>query len=203
MTGHREKPPAAPAARGRGRRPSAEVRADALRAAGEMLLESGMRGFTIEGVASRAGVSKMSLYKMWPSKGALALEGYFLVVEHALAFADTGDIRADLTDQLHAFVALLTETAAGATLRDLIGHAQSDQHLLSLYQEKYSGPRRALAVERMERAKSAGQLRADLDCESVVDQLWGACYHRLLLPDQPLTAAFADVLIRNLFDGLR
>jgi hypothetical protein len=32
----------------------------------------------------------------------------------------------------------------------------------------------------------------------VVDQLWGACYHRLLLPDEALDDAFVDALIGNL-----
>jgi hypothetical protein len=36
----------------------------------------------------------------------------------------------------------------------------------------------------------------------VVDQAWGACYHRLLLPDQPLTDDFADALVADLFDGV-
>jgi len=47
-----------------------------------------------------------------------------------------------------------------------------------------------------------GQLRANLDPETVVDQLWGACYHRLLLPDQPLTDEFVDALVDNLFGGI-
>lgn len=50
-------------------------------------------------------------------------------------------------------------------------------------------------------ATGRGQVRADLNAESVVDQLWGACYHRLLLPDQPLDEAFADTLT-NLFHGI-
>jgi hypothetical protein len=33
--------------------------------------------------------------------------------------------------------------------------------------------------------------------------MWGACYHRLLLPDQPLTETFADALVQNLMAGLR
>jgi hypothetical protein len=31
--------------------------------------------------------------------------------------------------------------------------------------------------------------------------LWGACYHRLLLPDHPLSDDFVDALLRNLFRG--
>ena len=63
-----------------------------------------MGAFTIEKVARRSGASKMTIYKWWPSKGALALDGYFHKVEPQLAFPDTGDIEADLRTQLHAFV---------------------------------------------------------------------------------------------------
>jgi Tetracyclin repressor-like, C-terminal domain len=54
----------------------------------------------------------------------------------------------------------------------------------------------------LRRAQERGQVRADVDPEVVVDQLWGACYHRLLLPDQPLTEEFADALVRNLVRGI-
>ncbi|MGX5360017.1 TetR/AcrR family transcriptional regulator [Kocuria sp. KH4] len=178
------------------------MRAEILAAAGTLLLESGMGAFTIEAVAARSGASKMTIYKMWPSKGALALEGYFATVEDTLAFRDTGDIRADLTTQLHAFIDLLTASPAGEVVRELIGHAQTDLDLRAQYLRTYSGPRRKLAVQALTRAVDRGQLRHHLDCESVVDQLWGACYHRLLLPDQPLTHAYVDHLITNLFDGI-
>lgn len=36
-----------------------------------------------------------------------------------------------------------------------------------------------------------------------MDQLWGACYHRLLIPALPVTDAFATSLVRNLMHGLR
>ncbi len=188
---------------GRGRRPTEQVRREVLQTAGELLLGNGMGGFTIEKVAARSGASKMTIYKLWPSKGALALEGYFTTVESTLRFPDTGDIRADLRSQLHAFIDLLTQTNAGRVLAELIGQAQTDPDLMSAFLATYSGPRRALAVQRLDAARAHGQLRADLDAESLVDQLWGACYHRLLLPNQPLDMAFADTLLDNLFRGVR
>ena len=83
-----------PPRRGRGRRPAAEVRSEVLEAAAELLFAEGMAAFTIEKVANRSGASKMTIYKWWPSKGALALDGYFHKVEPQLAFPDTGDIEA-------------------------------------------------------------------------------------------------------------
>lgn len=187
---------------GRGRRPTEQVRREVLEAAGTLLLRDGMGGFTVEKVAAESGASKMTIYKWWPSKGALALEGYFTTVESALAFPDTGDLETDLREQLHAFVDLLTRTAAGRVVAELIGRAQTDPALLSAYLATYSGPRRALAVQRLEAARAQGRLRPGLDAESVVDQLWGSCYHRLLLPNQPLDHAFAEALVDNLFLGL-
>jgi AcrR family transcriptional regulator len=202
VTEHTPQASAAPR-RGRGRRPAEQVRAEILTAAGNLLLAEGMAAFTIERVATLAGASRMTIYKWWPSKGALALDGYFTVVEPTLAFPDTGDIVADLRSQLGAFVRLLRDTSAGRVIAGLIAQAQIDPDLAAAYRERYSGPRRAIAVDALTRAMARGQLRDDIDPESVVDQLWGACYHRLLLPDQPLTEEFAATLVDNLVRGLR
>lgn len=188
--------------RGRGRRPADEVRAEILAAAGELLVDEGMAAFTIDKVAARSGASKMTIYKWWPSKGALALDGYFQRVEPQLQFPDSGDVEADLRAQLHAFLAVIGDSPAGSVIAELIGQAQSDPDLKAAFLQRYSAPRRALAVSTMETAKERGQLRADVDPETVVDQLWGACYHRLLIPDQPLSAAFVDALVDNLFGGI-
>ncbi|MFG1810054.1 TetR/AcrR family transcriptional regulator C-terminal ligand-binding domain-containing protein [Streptomyces sp. NPDC049040] len=188
---------------GRGRRPAAEVRAAVLAAAGTMLLENGLRDITFEKVATRAGASKMTLYKWWPSPGALAFDAYFAATEQTLAFDDTGDLESDLTGQLHAFVGFLTSREHGPVVAELVGAAQSDPDLAAAFTERYTLPRRALAVARLRSARLVGQIRPDVDLESVVDQLWGACYHRLLLPARPLDTEFADTLVRNLLAGIR
>jgi hypothetical protein len=150
-----------------------------------------------------SGASKMTLYKWWPSRGALALDGYFAAVEQTLSFPDTGDIEADLRTQVHAFAGLMTGTRAGRVVAELIGQSQTDPDLAAAFRERYSGPRRALAGEAIARAQDRGQLRVDVDPQIVVDQLWGACYHRLLIPDEPITDAFVDGLIANVVRGIR
>lgn len=188
--------------RGRGRRPADEVRSDVLCTVGRLLLAEGIADLTFERVARLSGVSKTTLYKWWPSKGALALDGYFQAVQHTLAFPDTGDIRVDLRDQLRAFVHLMTTTPAGRILAELIGQSQTDQDLAVAYRSLYSSERRRLAAERLRAAQEAGQIRDDVDVQVVVDQLWGAVYHRLLVPDEPVTEGFADALVGNLLGGI-
>jgi AcrR family transcriptional regulator len=192
----------APAGRGRGRRPAEEVRADVLEAVGALILGEGLADLTFERVAREAGVSKTTLYKWWPSKGALALDGYFHAVEETLAFDDTGDIRADLLSQLLAFTRLMTQTPAGRALLELIGESQTDAELAVAYRQLYSSQRRRLAGDRLLKARRQGQIRSDVDVQIVVDQLWGAVYHRLLIPDEPVTEDFARGLVANLLDGI-
>ncbi|MFJ4280567.1 TetR/AcrR family transcriptional regulator [Streptomyces massasporeus] len=189
-------------ARGRGRRPADEVRADVFRVVGEVLLEEGIADLTFERVARLSGVSKTTLYKWWPSKGALALDGYFHAVEETLAFEDTGDIRADLTRQLRAFAHIMTGTPAGRVVTELIGQSQTDEDLATAFRSLYSSERRRLAGERLHRAKQQGQIRDDVDVQILVDQLWGAVYHRMLVPDEPVTDDFVVALVSNLIDGI-
>ncbi|WP_127571097.1 TetR-like C-terminal domain-containing protein [Georgenia faecalis] len=190
-----------PRPRGRGRRPADEVRADVLRTVGDLVLREGVVDLTFERVARLSGVSKTTLYKWWPSRGALALDGYVHAVQPTLAFADTGDVRADLRRQLGAFAGVMA-TAGGRALLQLIGQSQTDVDLATAYRALYSSVRRRLAGERLEQARALGQIRADLDVQVLVDQLWGAVYHRLLVPDEPVTDEFLDAVVDNLFRGI-
>jgi AcrR family transcriptional regulator len=202
VTAQHDEPPEPPERRGRGRRPAGEVRADILRTVGEILLTQGSAALTYEQAARLAGVSKTTLYKWWPSKGALALDGYFHAVEPALVFPRTGDIRADLTAQMRAFAAVMTRTPAGRVLAELIGQSQTDPDLAAAYRRLYSAERRRLACERLRQAQHDGQIRPEIDPRVLVDQLWGAVYHRILIPDEPVTDDFITALITNLMDGI-
>lgn len=132
--------------------------------------------------------------------GALAFDAYFNTFKETLAFPDTGDIGRDLTTQLHSFVDLLNRN--GPVIAGIIGAAQGDAGLAEALSTHYVIQRRALAVERLTRAQQVGQIRAEADLETIVDQLWGAVYHRLLMPAQPLSREFADRLIANLLQGV-
>jgi AcrR family transcriptional regulator len=189
--------------RGRGRRPSAQVRAEVLQAAGRLLLTEGMAAFTIERVAALAGASKMTIYKWWPSRGALALEGYAATVDSVLAVPDTGDIERDLTTQLLTYVRLLRDTPAGRVVAELVGAAQTDPELAAVLHRAYSGPRREAGLVALRTAQARGQIRDDADPESVIDQLWGACLYRRMMPDRPLTDDFARAVVRNVLHGIR
>lgn len=190
------------ARRGRGRRPAAEVRAGVLEAAGRILLNDGLRAVTFDRVATEAGSSKMTLYKWWPSPGALAAEAYFTRSMPVLTFPDTGDVRADLITQLTSFIRWLTDEGAGRPVLELIGAAQMDPDVAHAWSESYALPRRELARDRLRTAQQQGQLREDADLDVIVDHLWGACYHRLLVLKVPLETSLAERLVDQALRGV-
>ncbi len=187
--------------RGRGRRPAEEVRARVLAATAALLFDEGMRSVTFDRIASASGSSKTTLYKWWPSPGALAAEAYFTYSQETLEFRDTGDVFNDIRTQLRSFIRLLTTGRAGGVIAELVGAAQFDPALSAALSERYTVPRRELAKRTIDLARERGQLRNDVDADVLVDQLWGACYNRLLIPDSPLSEDYADALMRNALLG--
>lgn len=186
---------------GRGRRAASDVRARALTIAGDLLFDGGMGAVTFERVAAAGGPSKTTLYKWWPSPGVLAAEAFFDRVEESLGFADSGDLETDLRNQMLAFVDLMTRQPAGQVSRQLIGAAQGDPALLEAVAVGYSRPRREEALRVLERAQERGQLPANAGLDVMVDQLWGACYHRLLVLNETPDETLIDRLIHNALYG--
>lgn len=185
-----------------GRPRDEQLRLRILQAAGETLIESGMPGFTIEGVAARAGASKVTLYKWWPGKGALALDGFAHVVASDIAYPETADPAADLVAQVRSLISLLRDTGAGRAIAQLIGQAQGDPAMSQALRDYFLYPRRELGRRAVRRLVDAGSLPASLDTDVALDQIYGGLYHRLLFGHEPLTDDLAATLVGNLLGSV-
>jgi AcrR family transcriptional regulator len=168
-----------------------------LTAAAELVHEVGYRRLTIEAIAARAGVGKQTIYRWWPSKGAVVLDGFLAAVNEDpddLSLPDTGDVAADLRGVLRAIVAELADPKLSGTSRALMIEMQEDTELADTMLERLLGPQLAAIADRLRAAQHAGQLRADLDLAVAVELLLGPLYHRWLLRTAPLTEAYADMV---------
>ncbi|MBL7255631.1 TetR/AcrR family transcriptional regulator [Paractinoplanes lichenicola] len=90
-----------------GRKRDPRAQAAALAAAEELLNEVGYHRVTMERIAERSGVAKMTLYRWWPNKAAIVTDA----VRGKLAPAelpDTGSLEGDLLAQLEALLGALT-----------------------------------------------------------------------------------------------
>jgi AcrR family transcriptional regulator len=186
----------------RGRPRLLSVRDAVVASAGQLLLQAGIKGFSIEGVARLSGASKVTIYKWWPSKGALALDGFYTLVSPSIDTTLTGDVEQDLVTQVSGVLALFRDTAIGPILAGLISEAQRDPELAAAIRARYIEPRRLRGVAILEAGQAAGQLRPDFDPTTVLDQIYGPIYLRLLVGHAPLTDELAATSVRTILSGV-
>jgi AcrR family transcriptional regulator len=179
-----------------------QVRDKVLAAAGQLMLEGGLAAATMEAIAARAGVSKRTLYKYWPSRGAVALEGFMRSAAAAERIPHNATAAESLEALLLAAVTLFTETPAGPLMRSLIADAQSQPEIATALREQWLRPRRLAAAALIRQAVADGEFRSGLDTEVVLDMLWAPVYYRLLLGHEPLDAHLAAAAVRELVAGL-
>jgi AcrR family transcriptional regulator len=187
--------------RGRGR-PRCEVaRKRILEAALESLDEVGFANTTTDLIAERAGASKATIYRWWPTKAALLLEALRDIVTQELPFPDTGDLKEDVRQQLRNFIKLLTGRRGGV-LRSFVAAAQSDAGVAAAFRNVWVIPRRAEAKTVLEKHQGAGRLPAEVDLELLLDVLYGPLYYRLLAGLGGLSPAYADEVTELTLTGL-
>ena len=93
-------------ATGPGRPRSERSRRSILAAAASLLHERGLRAMSIEAVAARAGVSKKTIYRWWPSKGVLAMDAIYAEWSRARGVVpNTGTLQGDLRSRMRATIA--------------------------------------------------------------------------------------------------
>ena len=188
-------------ARGRGR-PRCEVaRKRILEAALESLDEVGFASTTTDLIAERAGASKATIYRWWPTKAALLLEALRDVVAQELPFPDTGDLKEDVRQQLRNFVKLLTGLRGGV-LKSFVAAAQSDPEVAEAFRNVWVIPRRADARQVLEKHQQEGRLPAGVDLELLMDLLYGPLYYRLLAGHGAVSPAYADRITELALSGL-
>ncbi|MFC0505163.1 TetR/AcrR family transcriptional regulator [Micromonospora costi] len=178
-----------------------------LTAAFDLLSEVGYAKVSIEGIAARAGVGKQTIYRWWPSKGAVIFDAFLMLSEgnegEPPALPDTGDLEADLTAVLHATVEELNDPRYDQPMRALATEIAHDAELAAAYAERLDGPLKEAKRQRLRSAQQAGHLAEDLDLDVAVEMIWGPLLNRWLQRSGPLTAEYADRIVTTALHGLR
>lgn len=168
----------------------------------ELGQELGYAKLSIEAIAARAGVGKHTIYRRWPSKGALLLDSLLSLNEPGLDYPDTGDVLADLRQQIHEAVDLLTAAPLRPLFQALVGEAQHDPGVAAALNERFIAPQADKTVARLRIAREQGQLSPDFDLDLAMAILSGPLYFRLLITQEPLTHEYVDRTLDALFTGM-
>jgi AcrR family transcriptional regulator len=153
-----------------GRPRSEEAHQAILDATLELLVEVGFSALTVEGVASRAGVGKATIYRRWPSKLPLVVEAFRRLP--SFEEVDTGNVENDLKQMLTSYLETFISTPLATVLPSLAGERAHNPELSELF-DPVSRERRQPLVRALERGVARGELPSSLDVELAADVVVG------------------------------
>jgi AcrR family transcriptional regulator len=188
-----------PAARGRPR--SERVHRVILQVALKELRRTGFRLLTIDAIAARAKVGKMTIYRRWPNKAAVVMDAFLTLVGPGTQFPEAPRALERVRLQMR-LQAQFFRGRFGQMIRALLGEAQFDPELAQAFRERWINPRRQGPRQLLEQAIRQGDLRPDIDIEAAIDSLYGPLYYRLQIGTGPLDNAFADTVFEQTISGL-
>nr|WP_181788083.1 TetR/AcrR family transcriptional regulator [Streptomyces phytophilus] len=160
------------------------------------LAENGHEGLTMEGVATRAGVHRATVYRRWRDVGGLLADVIDAAGEMDWHPPDTGSLRGDLA-------ALNEEIQESLTVRPSLAVAlmaasyhseQAAEAQTRLWEERYA---QCEAV--VSRAAKRGEVRGDTDARALLVAATAPVYHQLVLlratPDPRLPERAAEAAV--------
>ena len=182
-------------------RPRSAIADEAIRdAAVELFAERGFEGVSVEDVAERAGVSRATIYRRYPSKVDLIVEAGGCLASDDIAFPDTGNLGDDLRGLARSLVKAFTDSPAGRVMPVMVFERRRYPELDAGYR-RFLSDRKTRTRRVLQRAVERGELPSDTDAGVMSSMLVGPIFHRLIITQEPLNDAFVDALVDALLRG--
>lgn len=196
-------PPSNPKRPGRPRSETAQ--AAILDAAIELMLDRGVESVSIEEVAAKAGSSKATIYRWWPSKEHLALDALDRALSSARRppAAETGSLRESVLAVFLALVRQFEERPFGRVFAGVMAHAQTNPEYAKLYVDRFVAPRRLDMHPTFDAAVERGELPAGTDYDFALELIFSPFWTRLLHGYGPYDDAWVERIVDAALAGLR
>ena len=183
-----------------GRPRSEEAHQAILNATLDLLVEVGFSALTVEGVASRAGVGKATIYRRWPSKLPLVVEAFGQLP--GFEDVDTGGLAGDLNTMLSGYLEVFNATPLSAVLPSLAGERTHNPGLSQLFDPVSKGRRKPL-VRAFERAVERGEISPELDLDLAADLVVGPIAVALFFKGGRLNPKMVGPIVDLALQGIR
>ena len=162
----------------------------------EVLGDVGYVALTFDAVATRAGVSRATIYRWWPSKASLVVEALDRVIPTAVPLP-TGNTRADVRSVIQATLDNYIRTPFGANLAAIASDAVTDPDATARLVDLF-GPRRAADSSVLFAGAGRGDLPHDVDVQLLLDIVMGTLIFRQLVgahTDEDIVDQLTDLIV--------
>jgi len=189
---------AAPARRGRPRSEASEQAI--LNATLDLLAEHGFRGVTVDAIAARAGASKSTIYRRWPTKENLVIAAFARTP--ALVSQAGGGITERLVEVLAQFARFMQETPLGGVLPALAAERTRNPALGAAMAPLVRARRQPL-VDIVREGIARGELPAGTNAEFAADLFTGPVLQRIMVMGLRAERRYIRRVVETACRGLR
>ncbi|KRQ00312.1 TetR/AcrR family transcriptional regulator [Bradyrhizobium manausense] len=180
----------------RGRPRSIETTNAILESAYALMAATGLAATTIDAVARHSNVSKMTIYKWWPSREALLIDAFLHHAAQMLPLppASAGTPAARARRHAVAYAEAL-QGEFGKVQLAVISECISKTGSAELFYARYLQFRRDALVEMIAAGQRDGSILAQAPAEDLYDAIYGSLFYRYVFGIAPITPAYARSLV--------
>ncbi|EFL21180.1 TetR family transcriptional regulator [Streptomyces himastatinicus ATCC 53653] len=165
----------------------------------DLLVRDGRRAITVqkltmEAIAKRAKVSKVTIYRWWPSKAAVVIDAF---MESHLAHTRIPEgvpVREALLVHLKSLISRYAGPQ-GKLVSQIVAEGQYDPETMANFRARFWNDRAAAVEKLMRRGIDEGVFRSDLDPSAAAQLFYAPIYFHLLFGVSPLNDALAEQLV--------
>jgi AcrR family transcriptional regulator len=163
----------------------------------DLLRDGGYRALTTSAVASRAAVSKETIYRTWPSKSELVVAALGLVLR-PLEVPDLGSLESELGFLLEQRLGQYQQQDTGRVIASLMGACVEDD-LLAEHFNEWAIRQRQINTQMFKRAIARGELDPDCPIDNLMTIMAAPMFFRLVwegrVPGRDLLDAVVQCLL--------
>ncbi|QOZ66077.1 TetR/AcrR family transcriptional regulator [Bradyrhizobium arachidis] len=180
----------------RGRPRSIETTNAILESAYALMAATGLATTTIDAVARHSSVSKMTIYKWWPSREALLIDAFLHHAAQMLPLppASSGSPAARTRRHAAAYAEAL-QGEFGKVQLAVISECISKTGSAGLFYARYLQFRRDALVEIIAAGQNDGSILADGPAGDLYDAIYGSLFYRYVFGITPITPGYARSLV--------
>ena len=177
-----------------------DVDARILRAVRSLIDDVGVAEVTVDAVATRAEVSRPTIYRRWATRAELLFAAQ-TNASAAVEFPDTGSFAGDLAIAV-GHLAHVMAASDRSVMSDQMGRMIADAEFAERVWSTRWIPDRNAVHHLWERALQRGEVDPDVDGHAVIDDLVAVCLFRVALGHQSLQPDDLDAIIERILYGV-
>ena len=166
-----------------------------------LLGRDGFDRTSIEAVAAEAGVTRATVYRRYPTKVDMVTAAVCSLAE-AVEPSGCPDIRTTLTELLRRFAECVGPGDGVSIAASLYLQRHEHPEMLDSFRERVIKPTRLRMAAVLQLAREKGEIRADVDPESLVEMLVGSYLYRTFA-GLPISRRWPERMVAAVWPALR